>query len=169
MWFDPWVGKIPSWRRIWQPILVFLPGESHRQRSLVGCTPQSCKIGTQLKQLSMHVQHAAIQVYILVSLIYQQNIRYLWECELGLFINPSGIYCHFLKKKLRLLSPFMQSIEDVCISETNMMTNPCHLLKERRKITYAASGHKMLAQGFVLLNSTGHRKTIINDAIFSQR
>ena len=25
--FDPWVGKIP-WRRAWQPIPVFLPGES---------------------------------------------------------------------------------------------------------------------------------------------
>ena len=24
--FDPWVGKIP-WRRAWQPIPVFLPGE----------------------------------------------------------------------------------------------------------------------------------------------
>ena len=26
--FDPWVGKI-IWRRVWQPIPVFLPGESH--------------------------------------------------------------------------------------------------------------------------------------------
>ena len=25
--FDPWVVKIP-WRRVWQPIPVFLPGES---------------------------------------------------------------------------------------------------------------------------------------------
>ena len=25
--FDPWVGKIPWWRA-WQPIPVFLPGES---------------------------------------------------------------------------------------------------------------------------------------------
>ena len=33
--FDPWVGKIP-WRRKWQPTPVFLPGESHGQRSLVG-------------------------------------------------------------------------------------------------------------------------------------
>ena len=33
--FNSWVGKIP-WRRAWQPILVFLPGESHGQRSLVG-------------------------------------------------------------------------------------------------------------------------------------
>ena len=31
---DPWVGKIP-WRRKWQPTPVFLPGESHGQRSLV--------------------------------------------------------------------------------------------------------------------------------------
>ena len=36
--FDPWVGKIP-WRRTWQPTPVFLPGESHGQRSLVGYGP----------------------------------------------------------------------------------------------------------------------------------
>ena len=36
--FDPWVGKI-SWRRAWQPTPVFLPGESHGQRSLVGYSP----------------------------------------------------------------------------------------------------------------------------------
>ena len=33
--FDSWVGKIP-WRRKWQPTPVFLPRESHGQRSLVG-------------------------------------------------------------------------------------------------------------------------------------
>ena len=31
--FDPCVGKIP-WSRKWQPTPVFLPGESHGQRSL---------------------------------------------------------------------------------------------------------------------------------------
>ena len=36
--FDPWVGKIP-WRRAWQPAPVFLPGESHGQRSLAGYSP----------------------------------------------------------------------------------------------------------------------------------
>ena len=36
--FNPWVGKIP-WRRAWQPTPVFLPGESHGQRSLAGCSP----------------------------------------------------------------------------------------------------------------------------------
>ena len=33
--FDPWVGKIP-WRRKWKPTPVFLPGEFHGERSLVG-------------------------------------------------------------------------------------------------------------------------------------
>ena len=28
-----------NWRRKWQPTPVFLPGESHGQRSLVGCSP----------------------------------------------------------------------------------------------------------------------------------
>ena len=36
--FDPRVGKIP-WRRAWQLTPVFLPGESHGQRSLVGHSP----------------------------------------------------------------------------------------------------------------------------------
>ena len=36
--FNPWVGKIP-WRRKWQPCPVFLPGESHGRRSLVGYSP----------------------------------------------------------------------------------------------------------------------------------
>ena len=38
---DPWAEKIP-WRRAWQPIPVFLPGESHGQR-LVGYSPWGCK------------------------------------------------------------------------------------------------------------------------------
>ena len=33
--FNPWDGKIP-WRRAWQPTPVFLTGEFHGQRSLVG-------------------------------------------------------------------------------------------------------------------------------------
>ena len=36
--FDPWVRKIP-WRRTWQSTPVYLPGESHRQMSLMGYIP----------------------------------------------------------------------------------------------------------------------------------
>ena len=31
--FDPWVRKLP-WRSAWHPTPVFMPGESHAQRSL---------------------------------------------------------------------------------------------------------------------------------------
>ena len=41
-WLDPWVRKIP-WRRAWQPTVVFLPGEFHEKRSLVGYGPWGCK------------------------------------------------------------------------------------------------------------------------------
>ena len=36
--FNSWSRKIP-WRRAWQPTPVFLPGETHGQRSLVGYSP----------------------------------------------------------------------------------------------------------------------------------
>ena len=38
MLFNPLVGKI-LWERKWQPTPVFLPGKSHGQRSLEGCSP----------------------------------------------------------------------------------------------------------------------------------
>ena len=56
--FDPWVRKIP-WRRKWQPTPVFLPGESHGRRSLVGHSPWGCKEsgeGTQLLLISWKVK-----------------------------------------------------------------------------------------------------------------
>ena len=36
--FDHWLRKI-FWRRTWKPTPVFLPGEFHGQRSLVGYSP----------------------------------------------------------------------------------------------------------------------------------
>ena len=44
--FHPWVGKIP-WKRKWQSIPVFLPGKSHGQRRLAGCSPWGLKSQTQ--------------------------------------------------------------------------------------------------------------------------
>ena len=49
--FDPGVGKIP-WRRAWQPTPVFLPGDSHAQRSLAGCSPWGCKESDTTEGLS---------------------------------------------------------------------------------------------------------------------
>ena len=50
--FNPWVGKIP-WSRKWQPTPVFLPGKSHRQRSLVGYSPWGLKESDWVTSLSL--------------------------------------------------------------------------------------------------------------------
>jgi len=59
--FDLWVRKIP-WRTAQQPAPVFLPGESHGQRSLVGHSLS--KSQTQQKRLSTHARmHTCTHVY----------------------------------------------------------------------------------------------------------
>ena len=50
--FSPWVGKI-LWRKERQLTPVFLPGEIHGQRRLVGYCPWIIKSWTRLKELSM--------------------------------------------------------------------------------------------------------------------
>ena len=53
--FNPWLGKIP-WRREWLPTPVFLPGEFHEWRSLVGYNPWGCRESDITEQLSMHTE-----------------------------------------------------------------------------------------------------------------
>ena len=59
--FDPWARKIPR-RRAWQPIPVFLPGESRGQRSLAGYSP---KWG----ELEMHKTHLHLHLLIQTTTI----------------------------------------------------------------------------------------------------
>ena len=55
--FNPWVGKIP-WTKAWQSTPVFLPGESHGWRSLVGYSSCGHKETDTTKQLStLHARH----------------------------------------------------------------------------------------------------------------
>ena len=53
------VGSIPGsgrspWRRAWQPTQVFLPGESHGQRSLVGYSAWGAKESDMTEHLSIY-------------------------------------------------------------------------------------------------------------------
>ena len=50
--FSPWVRKI-LWRRKWQPTLVFLPGEFHRQWNLMGNSPGGGKELEIMKQITL--------------------------------------------------------------------------------------------------------------------
>ena len=62
--FDPWVGKFP-WRREWQPTPVFLPGEFHGQRTLVGYSPWGHKESDMTEWLT-HMFHAVFGTTLLI-------------------------------------------------------------------------------------------------------
>ena len=62
--FDPWVGKI-LWKRICQPSLVFLPGEFHGQRNLLGYSPCYYKESDMNEYTHKHThKHTHIHTHI---------------------------------------------------------------------------------------------------------
>ena len=60
--FGPCVGRIPR-RRAWQPTPVFLPGESHGQRSLAGYSPWGGKESDTAERLSTAQMYIYIYIY----------------------------------------------------------------------------------------------------------
>ena len=71
--FDPRVRKIP-WRRKWQPPQVFLPGKSHRQRSLAGYSPTVRGHDLVTKQEQHHQQ----QIHCPVRFLYMGELYCLY-------------------------------------------------------------------------------------------
>ena len=60
--FDPWVRKIP-WRREWQPTPVFLYGEFHGQRSLVGYSSWGSKESDSTEQLTFNISMLKLRIW----------------------------------------------------------------------------------------------------------
>ena len=97
--FNPWVGKI-AWRRTQQPTPVFLPRESHGQRSLVGYSSSGHK-DSDMTSVTEHayiifgyLDYALIQFSPLVSEI-AFYLRFLYvlfsHFYFSLYIFVSGI------------------------------------------------------------------------------
>ena len=98
------IRKIP-WRRKWQPTPVFLPGESHRQRSLAGyihTVHGVAKNWTQLSDWSTHdletleFSHVIPSVYFaLVKCAFPQCLEY---AEL-FYVSESLLCCSLCLKR----------------------------------------------------------------------
>ena len=93
--FNPWVGNTP-WRREWQPTPVFLPGKSHGQRSLVGCSPRGHKELDTTEQLTISLSYNRSQ--------FQIHHRKMWIYSHGVgwrnnyYMDTSEITIGFLPK-----------------------------------------------------------------------
>ena len=74
--FDSWVGKIP-WRRAQNRSPVFLPGESHGQRSLGGYSPWGHKESDVTEHNTQAAAYAAclLLVNMKVSIFFFFTVR----------------------------------------------------------------------------------------------
>ena len=88
--FSPWVGNIP-WKRVWQPTIVFLPGKSDGQRSLMGYSPQGRK-ELDTNEVTQHT-HPHPYTHHLASAVKFSYINY---AALHLFLYLSVNPCLFI-------------------------------------------------------------------------
>ena len=99
--FNPWVGKI-TWRRAWQPIPVFLPGESYGQRSLA----IYCLWGHKEWNPTEVTEHAHTQ--------YAQNWCAFWFMDLPLFPCNKIIFNAIVSIKCSL-HPYPKGLITTCL------------------------------------------------------
>ena len=108
--FDPWVGKIP-WKGAWKLTPLFLPGESHGQRSLVGYSPWGRKDTTELTWAHTHYLEALKSLFCYLSL---PRLTHLLT-HIGLLLNKGQVkFCE------TPFSGFLKKDVIICISKTDL-------------------------------------------------
>ena len=95
MQVDPSVGKIP-WRRKWQPTPVFLPGESHGWRSLLGFSPWYCKKSDPTEHIvptiKMHIYIYKMHMYNITAIKTETALcGKIQKKKKTVFNNPSKL------------------------------------------------------------------------------
>ena len=85
-------GKIP-WRRKWQPTPVFLPGEAHGRRSLVGYSLPGSKESDTTERLHFHFHLKTLEANCASTL----NISEFSICS---YLIPDSLKKYILEEKL---------------------------------------------------------------------
>ena len=94
------LGWEDSWRRKWQPTLVFLPGKSHGQMSLVGYNPWGCKESDMTSWLKNNSLRTFLCYIIGLAIVLLTNfvfvsVSYGFNDDLEGFVgemNPEGLF-----------------------------------------------------------------------------
>ena len=97
----PWVGTIPR-GRAWQPTPVFMPGESHGQRSLAGYIHRVVKSQTRRRRLSTQASSRNVgsewpELHGGFAAAYgeRSGARAAHGCRGGPWVPPSSVWLCF--------------------------------------------------------------------------
>ena len=83
--YNPWVREIP-WRRKWQPTPAIMTGESHGQKSLVGCSPLGCK-ESNMTEWQTHRYALYSELFLHVFVCVCVYVCVWWSCKERTVIN----------------------------------------------------------------------------------
>ena len=118
----PSLGQEDPWRREWLPIPIFLSGESHGQRSLVGYSPRGRKESDKTERLTLLL---FIYMLLLVLLSRFSRVRprrrqptrlpHPWDSPGK---NP-GVGCQFLLQCMKVKSE--SEVAQSCLTLSNPM------------------------------------------------
>ena len=122
--FNIWMEKIP-WRRKWQPTLVFLPGESHGGRSLVGYSPWGREESETTEWLHCHF-HFLLPKSHEVCLNWQNSSRKTARIILFYLTQPQEL--GFSVDHCAHLSPY--SMTDFSLQSHGLCSLPGSLVHE---------------------------------------
>ena len=112
--FSPWFRKVP-WRRARQPTPVFLPGESHGQKSLVGSSSWGLRVRHDWSDWAC--TQMTFSVYIIWPLILLSVFMLLVILNLifiNLFCNMNKLWQNFYYSKRNSFTNF-----ELCLLHSN--------------------------------------------------
>ena len=152
--FDPWVGKIP-WRRKWQPALVFLPGESYKQRSLEHYSPRGHKESDTTERLKNSIKIWSISPSSLVYLRWNRTFLASWPHFLPYFL-PFSISSVLLPFPGNGTFPDDSTLHESFPSQISTALN-----SKSHRLALNCSPHESFpSQISTALNSKSHRLTL---------
>ena len=106
--FDPWVRKIP-WRRKWQPTPVFLPGKSHRQRSLAGYTVHGV---TRFRHNLVTEQLHKTKIFNASKIVYYLYMLVIVYCS-WVILNSRRDIWHFFQLSFKPWNDLMMKLNNI--------------------------------------------------------
>ena len=113
--FNPWVRKIP-WRREWQSTPVFLPGKSHGQRRLAGCSPGGRKELDMTEQLNNNLS----------STFFRGN--YTSRVFFNITVQKHQFFGTRLSLKVQLSHPYMAIGKTIALTRWTFVSKVMSLL-----------------------------------------